>query len=296
MARDIPIAVVKGAGDLGSGVAYRLWKCGFRVICTDLLQPLVIRRSVAFASALYDGRITVEGVQCERVVYADEAVYLWQRNTLAVVADPAGRVIESLQPEIVVDAILAKRNVAGTCMTHAPCVVALGPGFVAGPDADAGADCHAVVETNRGHDLGRVIWQGSAEPDTGVPGKVGGEDEKRVVRAPHDGKFYGRKAIGDLVKIGDVIAQVDTTPVLATLNGVVRGLIHDRLTVKQGLRSPTSTRATSHAIVSRFPTKRWQLRVVCWRRCLRCERSGVSTYSTGCTGQGPISPSVSVCN
>ncbi len=230
MARDIPVAVVKGAGDLGTGVAYRLWRCGFRVLCTDLPQPLVIRRSVAFASALYDGRITVEGVQCERVVYADEAVYLWQRNTLAVVADPVGRVVESLQPEIVVDAILAKRNVAGTNITHAPCVVALGPGFV------VGADCHAVVETNRGHDLGRVIWQGSAEPNTGVPGKVGGEDEKRVVRAPHDGKFYGRKAIGDLVKVGDVIAQVDTTPVLATLTGVVRGLIHDRLTVKQGLK------------------------------------------------------------
>lgn len=227
--RDIPIAVVKGGGDLGTGVAFRLWKCGFRVICTDLPQPLVIRRSVAFASALYDGRIVVEGIQCERVFYADEAIYLWQRNTLPVVADPVGRVVESLQPEVVVDAILAKRNL-GTAINHAPCVVALGPGFV------AGTDCHAVVETNRGHDLGRVIWQGAAEPNTGVPGKVGGEDAKRVLRAPCDGMFYGRKAIGDGVKVGDVIAQVDNEPVTATLNGVLRGLLHDRVPVKQGLK------------------------------------------------------------
>lgn len=229
MARDIPIAIVKGAGDLGTGVAYRLWKCGFRVLCTDLEKPLVIRRTVAFASALYDGRITVEGVQCERVVYADEAIYLWQRNTLAVVADPIGRVIESLQPEIVVDAILAKRN-TGTVITDAPCVVALGPGFT------AGQDCHAVVETQRGHDLGRVLWVGSAAPNTGVPGKVGGEDAKRVVRAPIEGHFYGRKAIGDHVKEGDVIATIDTTPVRATLTGVVRGLLHDQVRVPAGLK------------------------------------------------------------
>lgn len=221
MPRDIPVAIVKGAGDLGTGVAYRLWKCGFRVLCTDLDKPMVIRRSVAFASALYDGRITVEGVQCERVFYADEAVYLWQRNTLPVVADPQGRMIEALQPEIIVDAILAKRNAAGTLITDAPCVVALGPGFT------AGTHCHAVIETQRGHDLGRVLWVGSAAPNTGVPGKVGGEDERRVVRAPKAGQFYGRKAIGDLVKEGDIIAQVDTEPVRATLAGVLRGMLHD---------------------------------------------------------------------
>lgn len=229
MTRDIPIAVVKGAGDLGTGVAYRLWKCGFRVVCTDLQQPLVIRRSVAFASALYDGRITVEGVQCERAVYADEAIYLWQRNTLPIIADPVGRVVESLQPELVVDAIMAKRNV-GTTITDAPCVIALGPGFV------SGEDCHAVIETNRGHDLGRVLWQGSAAPNTGVPGKVGGEDEKRVVRAPRDGMFYGRKAIGDAVKEGDVIAQIDNEPVRAPLTGVLRGLLHDKLRVTERVK------------------------------------------------------------
>jgi len=229
MARDIPIAIVKGAGDLGTGVAYRLWKCGFRVLCTDLEKPLVIRRTVAFASALYDGCITVEGVQCERVFYADEAIYLWQRGTLAVVADPVGRVVESLQPEIVVDSIMAKRN-TGTTILDAPCVVALGPGFT------AGRDCHAVIETQRGHDLGRVIWVGSASPNTGVPGKVGGEDARRVVRAPCDGPFYGRRAIGDMVKEGDMIAQVGDVPIHATLSGVLRGLLHDDVQVKAGLK------------------------------------------------------------
>ncbi|PJF46648.1 MAG: molybdenum hydroxylase [Candidatus Thermofonsia Clade 3 bacterium] len=227
--RDIPIAIVKGAGDLGTGVAYRLWKCGFRVLCTDLEKPLVIRRTVAFASALYDGRITVEGVPCERVFYADEAIYLWQRNTLAVIADPVGRVVESLQPEVVVDAIMAKRNV-GTTIHDAPCVVALGPGFV------AGEDCHAVIETQRGHDLGRVIWSGSASPNTGMPGKVGGEDARRVVRAPRDGLFYGRRAIGDSVEEGEVIAQIEDAPVHAPLGGVLRGLLHDGVQVSAGLK------------------------------------------------------------
>jgi xanthine dehydrogenase accessory factor len=229
MSRTYPIAVVKGAGDLGTGVAYRLWKAGLRVLCTDLDKPLVIRRSVAFASALYDGRITVEGVPCERVTYADEAIYLWQRGSLAVVADPVGRVVESLQPEIVVDAIMAKRN-TGTKMADAPVVIALGPGFI------AGEDCHAVIETQRGHDLGRVLWSGSAEPNTGVPGRIGGEDEKRVMRAPHDGLFYGRRAIGDMVQEGQLIAQVDNTPLHATLNGVLRGLLHDKVRVSAGMK------------------------------------------------------------
>ncbi len=229
MARDIPIAIVKGAGDLGTGVAYRLWKCGFRVLCTDLEQPLVIRRTVAFASAIYEGCVTVEGVACQRIVYADEAFHLWQRETLPVIADPVARTVQALRPEIVVDAIMAKRN-TGTAIHDAPCVIALGPGFT------AGQDCHAVIETQRGHDLGRVIWSGSASPNTGIPGKVGGEDARRVVRAPCHGQLYGRRAIGDFVKEGEVIAQVDRTPVPATLSGVLRGLLHDGVPVKAGMK------------------------------------------------------------
>ena len=228
--RSIPIAVVRGAGDLGSGVAFRLWKAGFRVLCVDIDKPLVIRRMVSFASALYEGRIAVEGVVSARISYSDEAMYLWQRDTLPVLADPLGRCIEVLSPEIVVDVIMAKCNIAHTVITQAPVVIACGPGF------EAGVDCHAVIETNRGHDLGRVLWRGKAEPNTGLPGKVGGEDSKRVVRAPIAGQMYGRKAIGDQVKVGQALASVGTTVVEAPLSGVLRGLLHDGVIVTEGMK------------------------------------------------------------
>jgi xanthine dehydrogenase accessory factor len=224
-----PIALVKGAGDVGTGVAYRLWKAGLRVVCTDLEKPLVIRRTVAFAAAIYTGRISVEGVVAARIRFADEAVLLWSRDTVPVIADPEAHVIQTLHPQIVVDCVLAKRN-TGTKLTDAKVVVACGPGF------EAGVDCHAVIETKRGHDLGRVLWSGKAEPNTGVPGKVGGADAQRVVRAPVAGQFYGRKAIGDVVKAGDVIATVGTTPVPATLGGVLRGLLHDDVAVSAGMK------------------------------------------------------------
>ncbi len=221
------MAVVKGGGDLGSGAAYRLWKTGYRVICTDLPKPRVIRRMVSFSSAIFDGRVTVEGVQAERIASADEAVYLWSQRVLPVLIDPDARIVDVLKPDVVVDAIMAKCNI-NTAISHAPCVIALGPGFT------AGVDCHAVIETQRGHDLGRVIWRGTAIPDTGVPGVLGGEDEKRVIRAPADGRMFGRRAIGDLVKAGEIIAQINLTPVRTEIAGVLRGVLHDGLDVRQG--------------------------------------------------------------
>lgn len=224
-----PITLIKGAGDLGTGIAFRLHKAGFRVLCVDLEKPLVIRRMVAFASAIYTGRISVEGVVAAKINFADEAVYVWQRDTVPVMPDPTGRAIEALKPAIVIDAILAKRNL-GTTISDAKVVIACGPGFTAGDD------CHAVIETNRGHDLGRVLWSGQAEANTGTPGNVGGADAERVVRAPVNGTFYGRKAIGDLVKQNDVIAMVNNIPVPATLGGVLRGLLHDGVSVQRGLK------------------------------------------------------------
>lgn len=224
-----PVAIVRGAGDLGTGAAFRLWRAGFRVLCADLERPLVIRRTVAFASALYDARITVEGAQAERIMYVDEAVYAWQRNSIPVIADAVGRSIEILQPAVVVDAIMAKQN-TGTFMTDAPVVIGLGPGFT------AGVDCHAVIETQRGHDLGRALYTGSAAPDSGVPGSVAGADAQRVVRAPCDGTLYGRKAIGDMVQAGEILAQVDTRLVHAHIGGVLRGLMHDGARVREGMK------------------------------------------------------------
>ncbi|MCX8067149.1 MAG: selenium-dependent molybdenum cofactor biosynthesis protein YqeB [Anaerolineae bacterium] len=223
------VVVVKGGGDLGTGAAWRLHRCGFRVLVTETAQPTVIRRTVAFASAVYEGTITVEGVTARRV--EDEAGIwaAWAAEEVPVVVDPQAEWVRRLRPQAVVDAIMAKRN-TGTRITDAPIVVALGPGFV------AGVDCHAVVETNRGHNLGRVILEGSAEPNTGVPGEIGGESARRVLRAPKDGLFRGVRAIGDIVRAGDVVAYVDDVPVLSQLDGVLRGLIHDGLRVHTGMK------------------------------------------------------------
>jgi xanthine dehydrogenase accessory factor len=225
----LPIAIVKGAGDLGTGVAYRLWRVGFRVLCIDLPQPLVIRRSVAFASAIYDARITVDGAQVERIMFVDEAVYTWQRNSIPMLADPTGRALEILHPSILIDAVMAKHN-TGTRISDAQVVVALGPGFT------AGSDCHAVIETQRGHNLGRVLYSGSASADTGIPGNIGGVDAQRVVRAPCAGPMYGRKAIGDILKAGETIAQVSSTIIQAPIDGVLRGMLHDGITVHEGMK------------------------------------------------------------
>jgi len=221
--------VVKGGGDLGTGVAWRLHRCGFRVLVTETERPTVIRRAVAFASAVYEGAVEVDGVTARLVEDGAGLAAAWEAGEVGVVVDPEAAVIERLRPDALVDAILAKRNL-GTRITDAPVVVALGPGFT------AGMDCHAVVETNRGHDLGRVILAGSAEPNTGVPGSVGGESARRVLRAPVEGIFRAARAIGELVRIGDVAAYVDDTPLHSQLDGVVRGLLHDGLQVHAGMK------------------------------------------------------------
>jgi xanthine dehydrogenase accessory factor len=221
--------VAKGGGDLGTGVAWRLHRCGFRVLVTETAQPTVIRRAVAFASAVHDGAITVDGVTARLAAGDDDVFDAWESREVPVMVDAEAVVVERLRPEAVVDAIMAKRNL-GTDVTDAPIVVALGPGFA------AGRDCHAVVETNRGHDLGRVILEGSAEPNTGVPGTVGGESVRRVLRAPRSGVFHGARAIGDQVEEGETVAHVDRAPVRARLSGVVRGLLQDGLAVREGMK------------------------------------------------------------
>jgi xanthine dehydrogenase accessory factor len=223
------LVLVKGAGDLATGVIHRLHRAGMRVVATELPQPLVIRRAVAFASAVYKETWEVEGTVACRV--ADEGTMdrVLAAGKIPVWVDPQAQILQWLHPDAVVDAIMAKRN-TGTTIADAPAVVALGPGFT------AGQDCHAVIETNRGHDLGRVILHGQAQANTGLPGKVGGESVQRVLRAPSGGLFEGQRAIGDLVQAGEAMAKVAGQPVVARIGGVLRGLLHSGVFVHAGAK------------------------------------------------------------
>jgi xanthine dehydrogenase accessory factor len=198
------------------------------VVILECPRPTVIRRRVAFATAMYEGEVTVEGVTARRATL-EQVPALLEAGLIPVLDDPEGRAVDRLRPEVVVDAIMAKRN-TGTRLTDAPLVVALGPGF------RAGRDCHAVVETARGHFLGRVYWEGEALPNTGVPGEVGGATAERVLRAPADGIFQSCAQIGDLVEAGQIVAWVNGRPVQARLRGVLRGLLADGLEVHAGMK------------------------------------------------------------
>ncbi len=225
---DFPV-LLKGAGDLGTGVAYRLHRAGFPILITELAQPLAVRRTVAFATAVYEGRITVEGMTAQRAESVEEARRLLNGGILPVLVAPEGHIRSEWRPRVLVDAIMAKHN-TGTRLTDAPLVVALGPGFT------PGLDCHAVVETNRGHNLGRVLWDRAAEPDTGVPGQIGGQSAERVLRAPCDGVLLNLCQIGDPVAKGQMIARVNGGEVIAPFGGVLRGLLREGITVKPGMK------------------------------------------------------------
>lgn len=222
------LVIIKGAGDLASGIAHRLSRSGFRVVMTELPQPTVIRRTAAFAQAVFSGQAVVEGVAAVRVELA-EALATAEAGRIAVVVDPEGRAVKHLRPWAVVDAILAKRN-TGTSITDASVVIGVGPGF------SAGEDVHLVVETMRGHYLGRVIEKGAAIPNTGEPGEIGGQTTLRILRAPCPGVFRAVASIADIVSSGDVVGYVEKEPVKAAISGVLRGLLQDGLTVSTGMK------------------------------------------------------------
>jgi xanthine dehydrogenase accessory factor len=223
------LIVVRGAGDLASGVINKLVKSGFQVVAVELEQPSVIRRTVAYANAMFEGTALIEGVEAVKAADIEEALAALSAGKVPVLADTSGWVISELNPKFVVDAIIAKKNL-GTHINMAPIVVGLGPGFT------AGVDTHAVVETNRGHYLGRVILNGSAEPDTGKPGTVCGFSSERVVRTPADGIIETAAEIGDDVRGGQTVATVEGVPVTVQISGVLRGLIHSGLYVTQGMK------------------------------------------------------------
>ena len=187
------IIAVKGAGEMASAVAWRLYMSNFRkILMLETDYPLAVRREVSFCEAVHEGEKEVEKVRAVRVQNPDEIKPCWEKNEIAVVADPQWQTLKAIQPEVIVDAVLAKKNL-GTHMNEAPLVIGLGPGFYAGKDV------HLVIETNRGHNLGTIITSGEAEPNTGTPGAIGGFTEERVLRAPGDGKFQSVRNIGDVV-------------------------------------------------------------------------------------------------
>lgn len=239
------LIVVRGAGDLATGTIHRLKKAGFRLLVLEAEHPAAIRRQVALSEAVYAGSARVEDVEAVRMdvdlaekknrkeLLEQEMERIWKKDGVPVLVDPAGLSIAALRPAVVVDAILAKKNL-GTTKEMAPLVIALGPGFTAGEDVDV------VIETKRGHNLGRVIRSGSAVPNTGIPGIIGGYGKERVMHAQAEGILRNAASIGDIVEARAVIAEIETengtVPVKASLSGLLRGLIRDGYPVTKGFK------------------------------------------------------------
>lgn len=225
-----PIVAIRSAGEMATGIAWRLYMANIRRICLiDLDAPLCVRRTVSFCPALQTGSASVEGIKATAVRSSAEVRAAWHAGEIPVIRTDDWNAIGDLAPDVLIDAILAKRNL-GTSIADARLVVGLGPGFT------AGVDCHYVIETNRGHRLGRIIEQGCAEENTGTPGDIAGYTEERVLRAGRDGKFTSSHAIGDLVAEGETIGTVGGHPVRARVGGVLRGLIQSGVVASAGLK------------------------------------------------------------
>jgi len=223
------IVIIIGGGDIGTGVAHRLYRSGFEVIITEIESPLVIRRKVSFAQAVFDGETVVEEVRAVKALNREEVNIILNEGDIPVIIDPDCKILKEIDPDVLVDAKLAKKN---TCMHKnlAPLTIALGPGFKAGEEVDL------VIETKRGHNLGRIIFEGYAEPDTGIPESVEGYREERVLRAPSDGKILNILDIGDQVKKGETVCYVGEKEVKSSLDGVIRGIIMNGIEVKKGFK------------------------------------------------------------
>jgi len=221
------IVLIRGGGDLATGIAARLHHAGVAIVITEIPKPRAVRRLVALAQAIYAREVQIEDLHGQLVNNAEEALSVLKDGVIPILIDPGAKICQEMQILALVDARMRKRP-PELGMDIAPMVLGVGPGF------SAGLDCHAVIETNRGHYLGRVYWKGSAESDTGIPKPVSGHDADRVLRAPAAGNLEGRISLGDRVMTGDIIATVDGVPLKAPFDGVLRGLIHDSVDVNSG--------------------------------------------------------------
>jgi xanthine dehydrogenase accessory factor len=224
------VILIRGAGEMASGVAHRLHQSHFKICMLEIPHPLAVRREVSFCEAIYQGEKEVEGVQAKFISKQEEIQSVWKEGKIPLLINPDSKKTKHfLKPDVLIDAIMAKKNM-GTQSNDAPLVIGLGPGFTAGKDV------HIVIETNRGHHLGKMIRNGTAEPDTRIPGEMGGYTIQRVLRTMKKGTFHPYKTIGERVNKGSVVAVVDDFPVIAEISGVVRGLLREGVGVKKGMK------------------------------------------------------------
>ncbi len=224
------LILIKGAGDIATGVAHKLHNCGFNIIMTEIERPTAVRHTASFSTAVTEDNFCIDDVFARLASDINSAKDIISNGDIAVLVDPNATAIDKLHPDVVVDAIIAKRNIS-TNIDDASTVIALGPGFT------AGVDCHCVIETMRGHDLGKLIFSGSASENTGVPGSIAGFSGERLLRAPTDGVFSPVKKIGDTVQQGDVVAYVNEEPIIAEITGVLRGILPNGISVHSGMKS-----------------------------------------------------------
>ena len=224
------IVLIRGAGEVASGVAHRLHRSHFKICMLEIPHPIAVRREVSFCDAVYNGEKEVEGIRAKFISTQEEISSVWKKEKIPILVDPDGQeTLHFLKPDVLIDAIMAKRNL-GIQINDAPLIIGLGPGFTAGKDV------HVVIETNRGHNLGKVILNGMAESDTGIPGEIGGYAVERVLRTMKKGIFHPHKSIGERVNKGSVVAVVDDFPVIARISGVVRGLLVEGIEAKKGMK------------------------------------------------------------
>jgi xanthine dehydrogenase accessory factor len=223
------VVLIRGGGEVASGVAHKLARARFRVCMTEVSQPLAVSRGVAFCEAVYDGEKEVEGITAKLVESPDQIEEVWRQNKLPIIVDPDALVKDKLKPTVLVDALMAKRNL-GAKLSDAPLVIGLGPGF------QTGQDVHVIIETNNSERLGRVIAEGRAEENTGIPVAIGGLTDERVLHSPSDGQFTTDKDIGNMVAAGDTVASVAGQPLKAEIGGVVRALLRNGTMVSKGVK------------------------------------------------------------
>jgi xanthine dehydrogenase accessory factor len=223
------VILIRGGGEMATGVAHRLVSCRFKVCMTETSNPQAVRREVAFSEAIFDHEKEVEGVTAKKIDSPHHIFQVWKEGKIPILIDPEAKVKDFLKPDVLIDAILAKKNL-GTKITDAPLVIGLGPGF------RAGRDVHLVIETNRGHDLGRIFANGEAEPNTGIPGSIDGYTEERVIRAPKDGKFEALIKIGEGVMADGKVGMIGNVEVRSGIAGVIRGLLRDGTEVWKGMK------------------------------------------------------------